>query len=91
MAKISNVIYEIVNPAVYDTYEANKFYWYHNLLGLNEAIDNEYVEYQEQQINVRNNVVKQIQDDNPNIKLVLNNSIFGTSSRSKNVVMIAEY
>ncbi len=91
MAKISNVIYEIVNPAVYDIYEANKFYWYHNLLGLNESIDNEYVEYQERQINVRNSVVKQIQDDNSNTKLILNNSIFGTSSRSKNVVMIAEY
>lgn len=91
MGKISNVMYEVVNPAIYDAYEMNKFYWYHNLLGLNDDIDNEYVEYQSHQINVRNNVVKKMQDDNSNIKLRLNNSIFGTSSRSKNVVMIAEY
>lgn len=91
MGKISNVVYEVVNPAIYDTYEANKFYWYYNLLGLNDEIDNEYMKYQYQQINARNKVVKKIQDENSNIKLILSNSIFGTSSRSKNVVMIAEY
>lgn len=91
MGKISDVIYEIVNPSLYDIDEANEFYWYHNLLGLNVDIDNEYVEYQARQINIRNSVVKKIQDDNPNMKLILSNSIFGTSSRSRNVVMIAEY
>lgn len=91
MGKITNIVYEVVDPRIYDTYSANEFYWYQNMLGLNSSIDDEYINYQEEQLKSRNVALRDMRNKNGEVYPTTANCIFGTSSRNKNVVLIADY
>lgn len=91
MGKISNVIYTDVDPRDYDTQESSEFYWYQNMMGLDNKIDEEYLNYESKQLRTRNRLIRDIiKNENPYYRPNMSNVIFGSSSVRKKVIIVAE-
>ena len=58
MGKIKEIIYERLSDETYSEYKAGLNYYYQNAIGINEDIDNEFLSYEEEQIRMRNSVLK---------------------------------
>lgn len=86
MGRISKVIYEEVSR----DNNVDEYYWYQNMLGLAKSIDEEYMEYEYKQTQIRNSILNDI-IKRENITPKLNTVVFGTSSLNNSTVLIAEY
>lgn len=86
MGRISKVIYEEVSR----DNNVDEYYWYQNMLGLDKSINEEYMEYEYKQTQIRNSILNDI-IKRENITPKLNTVVFGTSLLNNSTVLIAEY
>lgn len=89
MGKINKVLYKRINPGEYSINELNKSTWYQNTIGIDPKIDNEYIDYQEKQLNTRDKLIKEI-GESDGVTPTLSNVIFGASSLSNQVALVVE-
>ena len=86
MGKINNVIYKTCDE--YSTKDAAKYYFYSNIMGLNGKIDNEFVNYYEDEIRAKNRVIGE-QSKKYGVKALMSTSVMAISSvKNKSVVIV---
>lgn len=91
MGKITEVLYETVDPNVCSPMEASKYYYYLNLVGSHEIFHKPYEAYEMNQMNIRNRVLgNAIRDRNLQKPPKVSTTIFGISSLRQRAVVIAE-
>lgn len=89
MGRISKVIYALLDPSIYTVDDANDIYWYQNMMGLNKMTDEDYIEYQTEQLKVRNAVMLRLMIHN-NARPKVSSVIFGPSMVDNKVMICAE-
>lgn len=92
MSKIREVLYEVLDPSECTIREAGEFYYHYNLMGADESLNEDYIRYEESQINCRNrvigNAVKQgMFPRHPKT----DTTIFGVSSLKNKAIIIVEF
>ena len=90
MGKISKVFYKEIDPNVCSTNEAAKYHYLSNLINLHEIFQDEYLQYEENQIHLRNSLIgdaiKSGEISNPKVY----STIFGISAHKNKAVLITE-
>ena len=87
MGKISEVVYEEINPEEYSKEDIGEYYYLFNMLDASSSIYYEVEKYNSNKIELRNKIVKNIKDKfNGNISP--RSSIFGFSSIKDKAIMI---
>lgn len=90
MGRISKVFYKEIDPDICSPYEAAKYHFHFNLLKYHEIFQNQYEEYEREQISLRNNIIgnaiKSGEISNPKIFT----TIFGISSEKNKAILITE-
>lgn len=87
---ISRVYYEEIDNI--DPKEMGEFYFHYNHFNLNESMRNDYENYEENQIKMRNKIISDAmkRNDIPSHPIV-NSILFGVSSIKNKTVLIVEY
>lgn len=89
MGKINKVIYERLSMDTYSEYEAGLNYFYQNAIGVNDSIDKDYIEYESNQLQMRNKVIGMaIREGNEHP--YVRSTMIGLSSLSNNTILLAE-
>lgn len=89
---ISEVVYKEIDPKLCNPIETGEFYYYYNLLGMNNDIDRGYEDYEKKQLNIRNSIIKEmIQNNEIPRHPKIDTTIIGLSSLRDNVIIIVEY
>lgn len=91
MAKLSKVFYKEIDPNVCTVEEASKYHYLFNLINLHEMFQDEYLEYEENQIHLRNLLIGDaIKSGEINSHPNISSTIFGISSIKNKAVLITE-
>ena len=89
MGKISEIYYREIDPTILSIYEAGKFYYYYNLIGVSEQFDKAYEEYETSQIQLKNIILnEEIKLGNIKPSIRVNDSVLGISSIKDKVVIL---
>jgi hypothetical protein len=89
MGKISKVFYQEIDPKVCSTSQAGEYYCHSNLLGIHDQLNDDYENYEYQQLQLRNNVIGEAM--NNGIKdIKLNSAMIAVSSMKNKVVLLAD-
>lgn len=88
MGKISRVKYKQIDNSIFDIRRAEEFYFYYNLIGMNDNIDDEYIKYEEDQSRIRNSTIKEMTKNKMSYKS--NTVMMIPSPLQKKVVCIIE-
>lgn len=91
MGKISKVFYKEIDPNICSTNEAAKYHYLFNLINLHEMFQDEYLQYEENQIRLRNSLIGDAIKSgeisgHPNMV----STIFGISAHKNKAVLITE-
>ena len=89
---ITEVLYKEIESNVCDPIKVGEFYYYYNLLGMNDDIYCGYEDHERKQLNIRNNIIKEIIQNNETPRHpIVSSTILGLSSLKDNVILIVEY
>ncbi len=89
---ITEVLYKEIDPKVCDPIQVGEFYYYYNLLGMNNDIDHGYEDHERKQLNIRNSIIKEIiQNNETPSHPIVNSTILGLSSLRDNAILVVEY
>lgn len=92
MGKISTVLYEKISEDNLTTKKAGEYYYLYNMLGKTLDIDHQYIEYETDQFELRNRIIRNAVSTKtiPNHPKV-DNTILGISSLHNYPVIVVEY
>lgn len=88
---ITPILYEEISPDVCTNEKASEYYFYQNALGLSDTLDEEFEQYEAEQIKMRNKVIANaFHTENFHTVPDLNSTIFGVSAIKNKVILITE-
>ncbi len=90
MGKISNVIYEEIDPNICSPLDSAELFYYMNLLGTSDAIREEYMKYEERQIRIRDRTIRAASEGGLPHTPLTHTSIFGASTLKNKTILITE-
>lgn len=92
MGKISKVFYEVVDNSVCSIMDSGEYYYHYNIMGLNASTAQEYEEYEESQIAIRNKIIGDAIKRHDILEHPkMNTTIFGVSSMKHKTIIVTEY
>jgi len=90
MGKISQVYYKEVPSEEYNVMDMGQYYFYHNMIGINDKIDRQYEEYEHNNRKERSKQLQKARSDGDISVTQLSNVIFDISSLKSKVILIVE-
>ena len=91
MGKITNVFYTEIDPEVCTMQDAAKHHYLFNLLKYHEIFQDEYQQYEENQIKLKNAIIgNAIRSGEISTKPSMMSTIFGISSKKNKAIIITE-
>lgn len=92
MGKICEVYYKEIDPNICDPVETGEFYFFYNLLGVDDRFQEGYEQHEIKQLSIRNRVLRNTMDAHeiPRHPKV-NTTIFGLSSLKDSAILVVEY
>lgn len=92
MGKISEVYYKEIGPEICDPVETGEFYFFYNLLGVDDRFQEGYEQHEIKQLDIRNQVLRSAIDAKEIARHPkVNTTIFGLSSLKDSAVLVVEY
>lgn len=92
MSKISNVYYTEIDVEKRNPKKASEYYFYLNLLGQTDELDNEYLRIEADQSTFRSKLIgSALQAKEIPSTPIMSSVIYGISSMKNSLVIVAEY
>lgn len=90
MGKISEVMYEEVPEDLCTVEQASDYYFYQNVLGLDDMFTESYEKYEAGQARVRAEMFKKFRDEHSDSYPKMNTTLYGASVMKNKVILVAE-
>ena len=92
MGKISKVLYQEIDHSRCAINTAGEFYYYSNLIGASDTFNSEYVNYEFNQIKLKNAILGDLINSKNmgECRVKIGSSVLGISSLKNKVILIAD-
>lgn len=92
MSRISEILYEVIDPNICSIREAGEFYYHYNLMGLDDNLNKDYERYELSQVKCRNTVIgNALKQGHCPRHPKTNTTIFGVSSLKNKAILLVEF